>query len=322
MAGCDDGDMDYKTFDFSNQENPTACPVNTDTNTETYWKINGTEGLILQLPKGALINSPTLDPITGEEVPREIVLGGSNKLTYQNYVKAPTSLCIVSEIPADNETWNAQGTLSVITKEYLDPVTNKLKGYIHNITFKNVTFKLQDTDNDESITINNSSFGEIKKEFGFSFKFTAEGADAPVVDKCDPTSTLLFTRLDKQILSLDVIDFDAYFNHTSGTKTIVIPNPDGEDQAIILFNVYSGTASKQNICAQGSDVPSLPTQKWILAEGIITIIPVETGGIYSYNVYLKDAIFKSQTSADSFELNKVVTIDNPNGYFFGTYQEE
>jgi hypothetical protein len=316
MSGCDDGDMDYKTFDFSNQEIKECSNTDSQTSIETYYKINGPEGLILKLPKGTLINSPTKDPVTDEEVPREIVLGGSKTLTYENYVSVPDNLCSVSEIPAVIETWNGEGTLSVITTELLED--NKLIGYTHTITFENITFRREGSD--ESITINNSYFGPIKKELGFTFDFTAEGADAPVVKTCPLDLTLLYTRQGIQTLSLEVFDFAAYFNNTPGTKSITIPNVDGDDAAEVLFNVYKNDASDNNVCAQGPDVPSLPIQKWILAQGTIIIIPAETGGIYRYDIYLKDAVFESQTSGDSFELNKVVVINNPNGYFFGTYQ--
>lgn len=317
LVGCDDGDMGYKTFDFTSVTLQ-ACPDNAkpETTTEIYYKINGTEGLILTLPKGALINSPTQDPITEIDTPREIVLGSTNTLTYYDFVSKPTALCMVSEIPAYNEKWEGAGTLLVSTYPNLDS-NNKLLGYTHFITIENVSFSREG----ETITVIDSNLGDVIKNFNFDFKFIATGQTKPSVEICTD-SNILFTRLNKETLSLNVTDFAGTFVNTTGTKTIAIPNPTGEDDAIVLFNVYSSTASFQNVCAQGSNVPSLPVQKWQLAQGSIVIKTSETGGIYTHDIYLKDALFVSVINQqDRFYLDDVITVGTTDGYFFGTYQE-
>ncbi|MHA3789220.1 hypothetical protein ACX0HA_13505 [Flavobacterium hauense] len=312
IAGCDDGDMAYKSFDFSNQPNPTSCPANTTDPTATseiYYKINATEGLILTLVKGALINSPTQDE-DGVDTPREIVLSGSNTLTYYDFVSKPTSLCMVSEVPAFNEKWTGQGTLSVSTYEILD-TNNKLTGYTHSITIKNVSFSRDQ----ETITVIDSDFGNVDKPLGFTFNFVPENGTDPMVKTCTET-TLIYTMKDQQILSIDIPDQDFYFANETGTKTITIPN-DSND-ATVLFNVYNGTASTLNVCGKGSDVPSLPIQKWQLAQGSVIIKTNESGGIYTHNIYLKNALFIRTNSSDQFYLDDVVTV-GADGYFFGTY---
>ena len=171
ISGCDDGDMSFKTFDFSGSpvEYCTANNNNPDTSTEIYFKRTGIEGLILQLPKGTLKSAPTKDPVTDIDKPYTIVLGSTNKLTYQSYVSAPTSLCTVADIPKVTETWTSEGTLLVSTvATYKD---DKLTGYIHTITMQNVSFK----NGDETITIVDSPFGDITKANGFTFNFIPEG---------------------------------------------------------------------------------------------------------------------------------------------------
>jgi hypothetical protein len=311
ITGCDDGDMSYKTFDFSGIE-PVPCTTNNDdpqSSTEIYYKISNTESLVLTLAKGTLENTPT-----GNGDPQLITLGGANTLIYQNYVTKPTSLCTEAEIPASTETWKGQGTLSVST--YENTVNDKLAGYIHKITLVNVTFKLEGSD--ETITINNSLFGNVDFDFDFDFDFILPPATAPVVNLC-PEGTLLYTFKNSEILSLNVTDFDTVFGNTSGTKTIAIPDTDGVDDATVLFNVYSSNVNQDNACAQGSNVPSLPTQRWQLISGSIDIITTETGGAYKHEIYLKNAVFGSLlNTGDSFELDKVITV-GPNGYFFGTF---
>ncbi|PZR20064.1 MAG: hypothetical protein DI539_11960 [Flavobacterium psychrophilum] len=314
IAGCDDGDMGYKTFDFSSVEVPTACPNNIDDvsgTTETYYKVTGTEALILVLAKGALINKSTIDPITGVDTPLQITLGGSNTLTYYDFVSKPTgSLCTKSDIPPAKEDgiWTGQGTLSISTSENLDTNTGKLLGYRHTIILTNVSFN----HGDEKITIVESSFGYVDKDFDFDFKFIAEGADAPVVNACDENSNLIFTMQSAETLSLNIPNFSEVFDNEIETDTISIAqNPN----YVILFNVYKSTATKTNVCGQGSEVPSLPIQKWQMIDGNLLVITTETGGIYNHDIYLKDASFRN-SQGDIFSLNSIVDV-GANGYYFG-----
>lgn len=315
VSACDDGDMDYKTFDFSNQPNPSPCAQNTDSEatTEIYFKINGTEGLILELPKGTLINSPT-----EENAPREIVLEGSKKLTYQNYVSAPTSLCTVAQIPAVNETWTGEGTLLVTTlatKKTIDGV-EKITGYVHTITVEDVSFK----HDGQTITVVNSVFGDITKENGFTFNFNPEGSTEPVVKTCEPGTSPLYTLKNTETLTINIADFDNVFQDVEGTQAYDIE----EDAVEILFNVYQNSANTANVCGQGSQVPSQPIQKWFAVEttngiGKLIVVTDETGGIYIHKIYLKNVSF-SNTQGGTFNLNDVVpTTDN--GYYFGTFQQ-
>lgn len=318
IAGCDDGDMTYKSFDFSNVENPTACTNNTlsESTSEIYYKINNTEGLVLSLAKSTLINSPTTNPETQVDTPRIITLSSSNSLTYYEFANKPSQLCTTTDLAANTEKWTGQGTLSVST--FALTKDDKLIGYTHQITIQNVSFT---NGSGETITISNNLFGNIKKEFGFTFNFDSAGEAEPVVEACT-SGTLLFTRQDKQALLLNITDFATYFDGTLGTKTINIPNPEGgADEATVQFNVYSSSVSKTYVCSQGSDVPALPLQKWQLLQGSIVIVTTTgTGGGFDYNIYLKDATFASLTnSQDTFVLNEVIEVENENGYFFGKF---
>lgn len=321
VSACDDGDMDYKTFDFSNQLNPTPCTDNNndpETATEIYYKINGTEGLILELPKGTLINSPTKDPVTGVNTPREIVLGGSKKLTYENYVSEPAGLCTAAQIPAVIETWAGDGTLlvtTVATKKTINGV-EKLTGYVHTITVEDVSFKRDG----QTITVVNSVFGDITKENGFTFNFIPEGGTEPVVKTCEPGTSPLYTLKNTETLTINIADFGTMFQDVVGTQDYDIE----EDSVEILFNVYQNTASTANVCGQGSEVPSQPIQKWFALEttdgiGKLIVVTSETGGIYSHKIYLKNVSFANSLGG-TFNLDDIVpTTDN--GYYFGSYQE-
>ena len=315
IAGCDDGDMGYKTFDFSNVD-PVSCTNNTDdvsTTSETYYKITGTEGLVLVLAKGTLVNALNIDPDTQENVPRVVNLGGTNTLTYYDFATKPTgSLCTKSDLPAakENGIWTGQGTLSILTELNTDQETGKLLGYQHTITLTNISFN----QGDEKITIVNSEFGAIDKDFDFDFDFEQEGTDVPNVEKCTNNTSLIYTRKSERTLSLELADFDTLFNNETGTDTIDL---EGNTEDVVLFNIYKTTATSSNVCNQGSQVPSLPIQKWQMIGGQILITTTETGGIYNHDIYLKDAVFRN-TLGDLFLLNDIIEVPD-NGYYFGRY---
>ncbi|HYD90274.1 MAG TPA: hypothetical protein VEA37_02165, partial [Flavobacterium sp.] len=80
LSGCDDGDMTFKSFDFSGVTSQ-SC-----NNSNIYFKINGEEALILTLSDGALLNEETVDG------PREIAVGsGGNTIIYRDYEGTVTS---------------------------------------------------------------------------------------------------------------------------------------------------------------------------------------------------------------------------------------
>ncbi|RDI14540.1 hypothetical protein [Flavobacterium sp. AG291] len=315
IAGCDDGDMGYKTFDFTDVD-PVSCTNNVDdvsATTETYYKITGTEGLILIIAKGTLINATNPDPNTGENLPRIITLGTANTLTYYDFVSKPTgTLCTKSDIPAakENGIWTGQGTLSVLTLPNIDKDTGKLLGYRHTITLENISFN----QGDEKITIVNSEFGDIDKDFDFDFDFIQEGTDVPNVESCTNNSKLIYTRKAERTLSLDLANFDTLFDNEVETDTIEL---EGNTEDIVLFNIYKSTATSANICNQGSQVPSLPIQKWQMIGGQVLITTTETGGLYNHDIYLKDAVFRNNLG-DVFLLNDIIEVPD-SGYYFGRY---
>lgn len=315
IGACDDGDMSFKTFDFSS-ETLTPCTVEGLTY-DTYYKITGTEGLILELTPGILLQKSTLDPLTGKDVPQEIILNNSAKLTYYNYVSAPESgLCTVSEIPKATETWTGTGTLSVVTRPNIKD--NLLKGYFHTITMKNISFKK----GDETITINNSVLGDITTTFTFTFNFNeAAPATEPLVKSCTGSTTSVYTVKADELLMLSVPSLAAIFPAEEGEQTLPITTLTNGNR--IVYTIYDGTVLEGNICppVDGPPLSPNPEDRWQATAGSIIIKTTpDVGNQFKHKIYLKDVVFTNVTTTTlTFNLKDVAVTDTDGNYLFGTW---
>ncbi|MCR5863588.1 hypothetical protein LRS05_16380 [Flavobacterium sp. J372] len=67
LTGCDDGDITFKSFNFTNAT-AQAC-----TNSGIIYKVQGSEALLLQLAPNTLINAENKNEV-GDDIPRMITL--------------------------------------------------------------------------------------------------------------------------------------------------------------------------------------------------------------------------------------------------------
>ncbi len=302
LTGCDDGDIAFKTFNFPD-DNVDLC---SNTDIHTYYKVNGTEALVIELVDGALKNTIDIP------MPYTIAVGAgsSNKITYKNYSNKITSYCTSTESPA--EVWNGTGTLSVFTaKNFKD---GKLIGYSHVIELKNITF----SKDDETITINNNSFGSIDVLFNFEFDFALPNQD-PKVLKCDDNSTSVYTTKDREVLFIDFNNFDEAFQNTNGTTEIPLGTNNNDNT--LKFTLYDGTLTQNKICnpdSQGNITPK-SLEQWQATSGTVKIITAQIGtGEFENRIYLQDVTFLNPATDDAFLLSDIVeTTDD--GYFFGIH---
>ena len=313
IGACDDGDMSFKTFDFSDT-NLQDCTE--DLTYDTYYKITGTEGLILELTPGVLSKEVVVDSVSGEVIPQIITLSGTARLTYYNYVAAPESgLCTVAEIPKASETWTGSGRLSVITRPNYK--NNILVGYYHTITMENVSFNRDG----ETITINNSVFGDVKSDFDFTFNFKPSDTTEPVVDRCDSSATSLYTVKSDEILMLSVPNLTSILPSEQGEQTLTITDEDDNVNRII-FTIYDGTITEGNICAPPEQQPLTPKaeDRWEAISGTIIIkTTLETGPQYAHKIYLKDVIFSNITTDETFNVKDITVTEEDGTYLFGTW---
>lgn len=314
LCGCDDGDMTFKTFDFSTAS-ANSCTVD---NGLLYYKINGSEVLVLELAEGVLTNSPNL--INGKNEPREILITGNNKITYINYASAPTSSTFCTRFAAgttdSDDRWIGTGTISVITTAKLNDKL-KITGYDHQVTLKNTTF----TKGGESITINNNFFGTITILNGFTFDFL--GTDItipPVINRCE-NNDLLYTNKNQSLLVAELSSLEDYFPSAAGETSVPLNNISER----VLFTMFDVTVRPDRICQPGgTGVVGNPinNQRWTSLSGTMVIKTVAepgAGNLFKSTVYLKDVIFSNILNPTvTFSLNEVVEVTT-DGYLFGTY---
>jgi len=329
LSGCDDGDMTFKTFDFSDANDPQNCPLASTSTGKLYYISNGTEVLILELADGQLINSENRDE-SGKNIPREIIITGNNKITYRNYTAIPSNICatFINGTADYDDQWIGVGTLSVITTATTDKDTGKVTGYGHQITLKNVTF----TKGGESITINDNLYGTINIANGFDFKFAAADKE-PTVLSC---FNIIYTKYFKEALVLTIAKDSDLFKNEAGTRSVVVNNVDElvENRNTIDFTVFESTVNDERICKSGGgELPNpVPGQRWsanattsqnTITPGTIKVITTfnAAGNSYLHKIYLKDIIFRNRDSNNLTFTLKDVAVETEDGYFFGEYSK-
>lgn len=308
VLGCDDGDMTFKTFDFSS--------ANVENCDNAIFKINQnkTEVLILNLDPSALINVSTYNPETKEHEPRIINLGGTgtNTILYRNYQSSVNAaqLCggLTTAPPNLLDEWKGEGKLSIQTDAII--IKGKLTGYTHQITLKNVSFNK----GDETIIINDNNFGSVTSKLDIIFNFVEDDAEEPVVLACTDYD-LLFTRRLNEALILSLAED---LPTTVGTKTIPLENQTANS---VIFKTYESTITNANICNLVTP-PATPKlkQQWQAVLGTINITTTEVAGNLVHEIRFKNITFSNiSTPQELFNLSDIIDVDAEKGYLFGKY---
>ncbi|AWH86235.1 hypothetical protein HYN59_14450 [Flavobacterium album] len=317
VIGCDDGEMTFNSFNFADGT-PARCG---DSN--IYYKINGTEVLMINFGASPLVNVPTPEDAEGNDIPKMITISGSNTITYRNYSGTPNANTLCSfpapSSPTVVEEWSGQGTISVIT-DVIKNNDNIITGYSHKITLVDVSF----TKDGETTRIVDNEFGSIITPIGLSFDFITDGNELPTVRNC-PENTLVFERNGREALVLDFAP--AMYPATIGqTTTITFTNePDANE---ILFLVYAGSISNSHICDVISPISPVLTQRWSAISGTAVITSVPPSGVggapIEYQIRLNNVVFgkDSDESGETFAISDLVVPadpSNPGEYYFGIY---
>ena len=307
ILGCDDGDMTFKTFDF------TSVAADKCSDSDIIFKIKDTEVLILKLNPAALVNVSTFDAVTGENTPRLVDIGTSGStITYRNYTGKVSKETLCNELPPATpsviDEWIGQGKLSITTKE--TRLEGRLTGFQHQITLKNITF----TKGEETITINENNFGTVDRKFDFSFNFIPQGEDEPSVKQCDANG-LIYTINGNEALILSLPA--GTFPTAPGTKSVDLKGSSNLNR--LIFKVFESTATRNYIC--NTIVTPVVKQHWNASEGEIIITTKEGAipGSLEHDIRLKGVLFRNtKNDQETFKLSEVITPSTEN-YFFGTY---
>jgi len=295
LTGCDDGDITFKSFNFTNAT-AQAC-----TNSGIIYKVQGSEALLLQLAPNTLINAENKNEV-GDDIPRMITLGGSNTLVYRTYNGPVSSTSICSAVPPANpavvEEYSAQagGMLSVITKAVRNS-QNVLTGYNHVITIINATFSREE----ESIIITDNVFGSFISPVTYRFDFEDEASNV-TLQSCGNFNDGIFTVNGDEALVFDIQPFDF---PTSNTITEIDFGATSETRAI-SFIEYNGTAVSTLFCDLVPPITPVATKRWEAESGKLRIETNVVGGATYEHVFFLDNVTFSNTlnSLEKFVVNK------------------
>ncbi len=297
FTACDDGEMTFRSFNF-NDADPQRC----NDDSYVFYKINGTEVLIFEIPEDSLVNVPT---VAG--TPRIVYLD----LIYRNYsadVSLNNTLCsaIPPASPTVIEEWTGEGQLAIVTTPVYDTVDdgiNHVTGYSHQLTLNTATF----SKNGEEIVITGVNLGSIRRDLGFTFDFESDPATPTVLTACDNNNNTLFTTTGNEALVLTLED--ALLNATS---TMQIDLDDPGDNSLLL-RVFSSSPGDENICGPNPPITPVEVQRWQAADGTIEIEVTEDEGSYVHTVHLKNVVF---SDTDSNATYQVLPEDD---YIIGTF---
>lgn len=317
IIGCDDGEMGFNSFNFENGTLARCADSN------IYYKINGTEVLMLDLSANNLVNVASPLDGNGNKIPTQIPIGAGNTITYRNYDSAPAANSICSfpapASPVVTEEWSGEGTITVVT-DVLRNNDGIITGYSHKITLQDISF----TKNGETTRIVNNDFGSIIIPIGFTFNFGTEEINLKA-KKC-PENNLVFRRNAQEALLLDFVP--GTFPATLGGEPVEINFENLTDENDMIFLVYDGSITDAHICDVISPVSPNIRERWSATSGraVITSVPTPGGSGVDHQIRLYDVVFtkESDASGQTFAISDLVLPDteNPEYFYFGYYQAE
>lgn len=313
--GCDDGEMTFNSFNFADGT-PARCG---DSN--IYYKINGTEVLMINFGSTPLVNVPTGEDAEGNDIPTLITIAGGNTITYRNYSGTPNanSLCSfpAPASPSVIEEWSGQGTISVVT-DVIKNTNNIITGYSHKITLVDVSF----TKDGQTTRIVDNEFGSIITPIGLSFDFITDDNELPFVRDC-PENTLVFERNAREALIIDFVP--GTFPTVAGGPDVTIDLATQTDLNEVLFLVYDGSITNDHICDVIKPISPVITERWSALSGTVTIKTVPASGPagIEHQIRFNNVVFgkDSDESGQTFAISDLLVGDPlfPGEYYFGNY---
>lgn len=291
LTGCDDGDMTFKSFNFSG--------ANIQTCNNYIFKVQGTEAMIMQLNPSFFVNVET------GATPRTVTIGSGNSMIYRTYSDNVTSSSICSSLPpatpvvTDEYYAMPGGTLNVATVKVVND-EGRITGYNHTITIVYATF----AKDGESIIINDNVFGVYFTPVTYRFDFEDEDSNINLQSCPEPPAFAgkVFTVNGNEALlfDLDILSFP----ETDDTVTIIDFSVQTETQEII-FNEYSGTAVAPLFCDVVPPITPVVTRQWEAIGGKLRIVTdVVAGTTYEHVLYLDNVTFMNRAvNEEQFNVN-------------------
>lgn len=305
ITACDDGDLTVDVIDFS--EGPIQkCSIK-----DVFYKVKGSEMMFLEIPSSAFIADQTLP-----DVPLEIQLSSTIKVTYRRYVSETSSENICPQAPDATpnlaEQWVAtEGIVQIKSTAIKSADADgfvKITGYLYSINFKNITFIKPDGPQTQT----DVPFGNyISNITPLAFGFDTEVAKST----CSTSDNRIFNFNAGQALILDSADYSTLFANEvtpPSTPRTALISPTNK----LTYRLYGGSISNADFC---SSLPTTPAilQQWEALDGVEAtsgIIEVETttfGSGFSHHIRLRNVTMKKGNSdfnmGPNFDFGSFVT---------------
>ena len=287
ITSCDDGNLTVDEIDFS------AVAAQKCTLKDVIYKIKDSEMLLLEIPASTFTENQTPD-----NLPVEVAINATNKVTYRKYNGTVTQNNVCPTIPDGTpnvtEQWIAtDGTIQINATaiKSTNTTTNatKITGYNYYIVLKNVTFeKPSGPQVYETFVFGNYTNNISPLSFGFD-------ADA---DKstCD---NRVFNFSGSESIVFDTNNFSTLFENSATTtpRTALISSDNK-----LTYKLFNNTVNDAYFCATTTPATPLLTQEWNAVNGveatsgIIEVTTTTLGASFLHTIHLKRVTLKKGNS--------------------------
>ena len=291
ITACDDGKLTVDAIDFS------LVAAQKCTDKDLIYKIKDSEMLFIEIPATTFTENQTL-----ENIPIEIALSSTVKVTYRKYASTVTSLNICGTVPDATpnlvEQWVAtSGTIQITATAIKTPTaTNngtRISGYRYYIVVKNMTF------------VKPSGTPQVYPSFVFGNYTTvisplAFGFDDQVAKSSCAADNRIFNFQGSESLILDVNDFAILFANavTITPRTALI-----DANHKLSYQLFNTTVTNSYFCTTIPPLTPVLSQQWDAEAGVAAtsgIIEVSTTTLtttsFQHTIHFKKVSLKKGNS--------------------------
>lgn len=297
LSACDDGDMIFESFDFSEvtAANCSSVPSANSDLLNSVFKLNNNEALIIKFPTDVF-------PFRNLEGATNLSISATNKVIYRVFNGTVTNSYFCSTIPpvtpSVTDEWSTADQSSGLVEIKTTPVDNTTTAlaakYDHAIVFKNITLS---NSSGGTVTYTEYVFGKYQTNSNIKFAFAATP-----IQKC--ADGKLFKIADSNVANL---------NYQQNLNEVLILNlpaslfqvgPGSENYLVnstnqLTYRIYGGDVTATALCS--TDGAGLPTlyEEWKAEDGVASngVIPA-SGEI------------KIETAADGANMVHTITLTN------------
>ncbi|WP_370029108.1 hypothetical protein [Flavobacterium sp. 28YEA47A] len=261
LTACDDGDMTFDSFDFSN-----AIAANCSNNADvlnSVFKLSNNEALLIKFPTNVF-------PFKNLEGQSSLSISAANKIIYRVFNGPVTNSYFCSIIPPITPTvvdeWStadqSSGTIEIKTTPVDNTTKREEAKYDHTIIFKGITLS---NASGGTVTYTEYIFGKYQTETNIRFAFSTAA-----IQKC--SNNKLFKIFDsnvgndanKQNLN-EVIILDmppSVFQQGAGSQSYLV-----DDTNQITYRLYGGDVTANALCTE-TGLPQL-YEEWQAEDGVL-----------------------------------------------------